>query len=105
MAGLDMGYTQATKFLTSVVVLMFGNAGTWGVWLTVEPPNVLLLLLVVYVVRDEERKASVNSTLLQVLFKENLEVLVEVIERRALLKLDVVKNSEEASTYGVQRAP
>jgi len=60
---------------------------------------------VVYVVRDEERKASVDSTLLKILFKENLEVLIEVIKRRALLKLDVVKNLKEASTYGVQRAP
>ena len=75
-------------------MLVFANAVTWGGWLTVEPPNVLLLLLVVYVIRDEERKASVDSTLLKVLFKENLKVLVKVVERRALLKLDVVKNSK-----------
>jgi hypothetical protein len=51
--------------------------------LTVQPPDVLLLLLVVYVVRDEEGQARVDAALLEVLLEQDLEVLVEVAEGRA----------------------
>ena len=46
----------------------------------VQPPDVLLLLLVVNVVGDEERQAGVDAALLEVLLEEDLEVLVEVVE-------------------------
>ena len=52
----------------------------------VQPPDVLLLLLVVNVVGDEESEASVDATLLKVLLKEDLEVLVEVVEGRACVQ-------------------
>lgn len=53
----------------------------------VEPLDVLLLLLVVNVVGDEQCETGVDATLLKVLLKEDLEVLVEVAERRALLQV------------------
>ena len=54
--------------------------------LTAQPPHVLLLLLVVNVVGNEECKASVDATLLEILLKQNLKVFVEVVERRTLSK-------------------
>jgi hypothetical protein len=44
----------------------------------VQPPNVLL---VVYVVGDEQGHPGIDATLLEVLLKQNLEVLVKVVER------------------------
>jgi hypothetical protein len=55
--------------------------------LTVEPPDILLLLLIVNVVGDEKSEASVDTTLLEVLLKKDLEVFVQVVERRALLEV------------------
>ena len=55
--------------------------------LTVEPPDILLLLLIVNVVGDEKSEASVDTTLLEVLLKKDLEVFVRVVERRALLEV------------------
>lgn len=43
---------------------------------TVKPPDVFLLLLVVNIVGDEERKTSVDAPLLEVLFKQNLQIFV-----------------------------
>ena len=78
----------ATKLLTSVYVLasdtgLICNRGK----LTVEPPDILLLLLIVNVVWDEKSEASVDTTLLEVLLKKDLEVFVQVVERRALLEV------------------
>lgn len=55
--------------------------------LTVEPPDVLLLLFVVNVVGDEKSKAGVDTTLLEVLLKKDLEIFVQVVERRALFEV------------------
>src|SRR5690242_15860698 len=49
----------------------------------VQPPDVLLLLLVVDVVGDEKSKAGVDAALLEVLLEQDLEVLVKVVEGRA----------------------
>jgi len=50
---------------------------------TVQPPDVLLLLLVVNVVGDEESQTGVDAALLKVLLKQDLQVLVQVVEGRA----------------------
>jgi hypothetical protein len=63
-------------------------------WLTVQPPNVFLLLLVVDIVGDEERKTRVDATLLKVLFKKNLEVFIEVVERGTLWKVSSMASQD-----------
>ena len=49
----------------------------------VQPPNVFLLLLVVNIIGDEQGHTGVDAALFEVLLKQDLEVLVEVVERRA----------------------
>lgn len=47
----------------------------------IQPPDVLLLLLVVNVVGDEQGQAGVYASLFKVLLQQNLEVFVQVAER------------------------
>lgn len=47
-----------------------------------QPLDVLLLLLVVYVVRDEQSHPGVDATLLEVSLEQVLEVLIEVVKGR-----------------------
>lgn len=72
----------STNFFTSAEGQLVARVCAWGV-LTVQPPDVLLLLLVVNVVGDEEGEARVDAPLLEVLLEQDLQVLVEVVEGRA----------------------
>lgn len=50
--------------------------------LTLQPPNVFLLLLVVNVVGNEQSHAGVDAAILDVLLEEDLEVLIQLVEVR-----------------------